>query len=886
METMKGTLRARAVVIAVLLVSYGALGARQPAVRTSVPLPVPASQIAQSLGLDPDDRSQLLTSIVRLLFDAPDGHSVEDQKRRASLTAQLSTAAAADQADRIPLPLDTSIWRETLLARKVTDGEIAAAILSDRSTALLYHGLAALDDDTLGWLGPDRETLLHLRRNAGVFAAFGRSVIVRAGRIGVPGGTEAEPLWAAIVGADPGRPPAFVQKLIRGNGRLAWFYDTVAHLDPPRQRLVLGQGAPEAQRVERVRELLNVFEAAAPEWSMPERPFVRPAVDPSLVVSLIAVTADGVISGPDDRRLWESVFREDAVDAAVGDGPSDQVEKAPVDVAWLTRRISLAAGAIGRRRLDTFLFAQRVFPVPPPDDTAVVVALRGAATFPAMAPTLERMGVTDAATYAAAARAATALGAIRSPEWRRVAVAEFQSALALIDRAVRMGGIDGRAAGVLAASLAALPLSAERGYGAAFGEWLRRDLVRALPLAADASDPIEESVLSALAGMRERPGPVDTVEWEGRRYRVDPVAAELKRLRRIRERQRVAQRGAARGKATLDARLAAVATAGSDDSRLPFEQALAETLTSIVYAVHLGEPEGAAVAAGDVATRHDFGFADGVKTTRSAAWRFAREEHSERAGWRLVGSLLGLDIALARLEPRRLDVSDMPGEPTMSSNERVAAMFTAALFGPLAGSDAGRDEIAAALARGRARVMQLGADDAEVERVTRDAGFSEWRREALRWTLANERDQRLARFSLVDLFWLGAPRAPARRFDAWGTASIVVDGCLCLRMPRAEPWESRTGRSSTGHLATFGADVSLRIAEVLAELKLSAALAPAVLAFATQDVIDGARPAFFDDWPAFQRTARDLPRERLIDYIAAVAADGALVPLESPSSRH
>jgi hypothetical protein len=182
--------------------------------------------------------------------------------------------------------------------------------------------------------------------------------------------------------------------------------------------------------------------------------------------------------------------------------------------------------------------------------------------------------------------------------------------------------------------------------------------------------------------------------------------------------------------------------------------------------------------------------------------------------------------------------------------------------------------------------MALGADDAGVERIARDAGFSEWRREALRWTVEHEPDRRLSRFSLVDLFWLGAPRAAETgRFDAWGTASVVLDGCLCLRMPRAGPWESRSGRSFTGHLATFGADISLRIAEGLAELKLPAALAPAVLSFATQDVIDGARPAFFDDWPAFQRAARDLSRERLVDYIAAVAADGALVPLE-PSTRH
>ena len=77
----------------------------------------------------------------------------------------------------------------------------------------------------------------------------------------------------------------------------------------------------------------------------------------------------------------------------------------------------------------------------------------------------------------------------------------------------------------------------------------------------------------------------------------------------------------------------------------------------------------------------------------------------------------------------------------------------------------------------------------------------------------------------------------------------------------------------------------MRVAEVLAELGLPGALAPAIVAYAMQDVVDLAQPAFFDDWGAFQRTARDLPRDRVIDYISAVAADGVLIPLSSDSAR-
>jgi hypothetical protein len=883
MENLAGGVRARAVAVAILLVSYGALGARQPAVRTSVPLPVTAAQLAGTLGLDPDNKSQLIVSIVRLLFDSPDGTNVEDHARRAILSEQFSHPSA-NVSDRVPLPLDPSIWRETLLTRPVRDPEIIPAILSERATALLYHGLAALDDDTLGWLGPDRETLLHLRRNAGIFAAFGRSLRVRGGRVSVPGGPDAEPIWDAIVGVEATRPSAFVQRLIRGNGRLAWFYDTVAHLEGDRQRLVLGSSGTEVSRLERVRELLDVFETAAPEWHTPDRPFVRPSLDPSLIISVVAANEDGVLKAPGNRRVWDAVFRDEASDGSAMALDSSAPEGSTIEPGWLARRISLVPSPIGRRRLETFLFAQRVFP-DAPETPAVVTALRGVFAFPALAVTLERIGLDTPATYAAAARMATLLSNVRLPDRRRTAIAEFQSALALIDRATRMRGIDSQRAGNVVASLLALPVSADIGYGAGFTQWLRQELVRAFPLQADSTDPVEEAILAACAGVKETAAPQDVIEWEGRRYRVDPALAELRRLHRVRDRQRAALRGIARVDATLDARLAAIGAA-TDADRAALEQAFADTLISIVYALHLGEPEGAAVSAGDAATRHDFGVDAGPGTTRNAAWQLPREQHDARSGWRVTGSLLGLDVALSRLALRRLDLSDMPVEPTLSTNVRATATLTAALFGPIVSSSPPASEVAAAIERGRARVKAIQNSRSDIDRVAKDAGLSEWRREALAWTLEHERDQVSSRFSLVELFWLGSPRAKARRYDSWGAASAALDGCLCLRMPEAEAWELRMGRSSTGYLATRGADVALRVAEFLAELNLPSVLAPGVLAYAMQDVLDRAQPAFFDDWPTFERTARNLPRERLIDHVAALTAGGALIPITPSETRH
>jgi hypothetical protein len=61
-------MRARALIVVVLLVSYGAVGARQPAVRVALPLPLPAAQIAEVLGIADIDRSHFALDVIRTLF--------------------------------------------------------------------------------------------------------------------------------------------------------------------------------------------------------------------------------------------------------------------------------------------------------------------------------------------------------------------------------------------------------------------------------------------------------------------------------------------------------------------------------------------------------------------------------------------------------------------------------------------------------------------------------------------------------------------------------------------------------------------------------------------------------------------------------------------------
>ena len=103
------------------------------------------------------------------------------------------------------------------------------------------------------------------------------------------------------------------------------------------------------------------------------------------------------------------------------------------------------------------------------------------------------------------------------------------------------------------------------------------------------------------------------------------------------------------------------------------DRVLADTLTSILYAASLGDPEGPALAGGNVALRHDLGAAGvmGPRCRVAAADRRALGQGLAR----VTGSLLGLDVALARLSLRRLDSSLMPPEPRtrlVGAADRVA----------------------------------------------------------------------------------------------------------------------------------------------------------------------------------------------------------------------
>jgi hypothetical protein len=154
--------------------------------------------------------------------------------------------------------------------------------------------------------------------------------------------------------------------------------------------------------------------------------------------------------------------------------------------------------------------------------------------------------------------------------------------------------------------------------------------------------------------------------------------------------------------------------------------------------------------------------------------------------------------------------------------------------------------------------------------------MSPWRLAVLPWLIAEEPERLAEQFTLTHRARLGGLRAADA--DAWGTAVLAM-GCLCLRMPAARIPELVAGRPADGIVGGQSADLMMRIAMLLSDLRLPAELAAPVLSYAMRDFLDAVRPSHAGDFDAFSRQAQLLDPTTVEDYIGAIAAVGALRPV-------
>ena len=836
--------------------------------RTPVPgffdLPVTGGTATfDMLGLHPEERGSAIALLARSMF-SQGGNAAERaggvRRFITSLSSPENIAANETEARPITIavPLTADHWRDLLGPQAPRD--LFAGLLSNRAVLLVCAGAMNTDASTRALLERDRGLLRWIvRTSPAAFWLSARSIKIEKNRIVVPGGTAAEPIWEALAAEKVTRVPEFLRALLsRDTGRLAWFYDAMSVTTPERMAHVFGAGPIELQ-IEQARALYQVFRSADSNWRLEEHPFLRGVSDPWIVTSQIAV-AQGGVSPPNGQRFWEELFdradvtRRDAAGLATTPG-------APVSLAWLAQKIESVAAKERRDRFEMVRFAQGVFGSASSDDlTEVMVALGGYRRYRALLLSLDRMGVATPRVYARAVEAARRLDNLSGRD-RKHAVIAFQVSIAILERARITRTIDVAVAERTVLSLADAT-EAEKNPQQAIPHWMINSLMDVLPplIQPDqftAATAYESRFLQALAGAPPTNAPV--VTWEGLAYRVDYFASEHGRLKRIRE--QLTSPG-------LD-----VAIAANNEAQI------AEALLVLIYTPALGDPEGPALLGGDIATRHHFGIEGAAGVRRDyLAWSMPREQVGDGSPWHLEGSLLGLDIALARLSLRRLADDEMPVAPTINLNDLLTLARTVRVLNADDLTDADRDRIVEAIARGRARVAAAGSNLREIRTLADEAALSPAVNQTLPWTLTRTPDLAPVLFGLRDLMWLGKPDVPRERLDRWGMYVESLDNRLRTAMPAPITWENLSGRADGGLIATQLPDLTLRLAEETARLKLPAQLIPGLLTFATQDFWHDVDSRFPDDWPAMARQALALSPSRVEDYVAALAGEGPLRP--------
>ncbi len=330
------------------------------------------------------------------------------------------------------------------------------------------------------------------------------------------------------------------------------------------------------------------------------------------------------------------------------------------------------------------------------------------------------------------------------------------------------------------------------------------------------------------------------------------------------------------------ARVAQVASSLVDTADI----VLSQSILSLVYALDLGDPDGTALLASNVALRHDFGFGlhDSESRTRRP-WDVPQQDFLPDVPWHVTGSLLGLDIALAPMALRHIDLDRLAEAPRLRSTEREAFAVGAALMDSRMLRDSDRAAIVAAIARGRQRIDALAANPGDIADIAALADLVRldgWRRRALEWTLQHRPKDAASIFSLAEQMELGGG-APGANVDAWGMAAFSSIGCACTRLIAPGGWPLYTGRPQLAFMSFVVSDLNLRVATILDEMGLPSALERPVLEAAVQDFIDEVAPADASDWLPLSQLAQALTRQRVEDYVASAAAvDGPLVPADEP----
>ena len=193
----------------------------------------------------------------------------------------------------VPVLFEVSDWASE-------EKSVLDTLIDTPRLARLYWALSRLDEGTRAALkeSPGIQELLPV---ASILDFYGSHIQIRAGRVRVPGGPEAERGWRRLVGANPDDPGEFVMKLLeKDEGWLAAYFDTLGRVPREQQTYFT-----EPDRLRRFYEALRGRDLSP----SPARPVFRPVAGLQFLLSRLYVGANGQPHIPGNLEVWKEVFR-------------------------------------------------------------------------------------------------------------------------------------------------------------------------------------------------------------------------------------------------------------------------------------------------------------------------------------------------------------------------------------------------------------------------------------------------------------------------------------------------------------------------------------------------------------------------------------------------
>ena len=209
------------------------------------------------------------------------------------------------------------------------------------------------------------------------------------------------------------------------------------------------------------------------------------------------------------------------------------------------------------------------------------------------------------------------------------------------------------------------------------------------------------------------------------------------------------------------------------------DAALADVLTSLLYAVWLGDPQGQAFLAGNVARRHDYG----VRLMSGAGrdetpWQIPSRPRATASPGTCAAPCWASTSAWLAWRCVGHGSTDPTDQPTLNDSDRRTMMLGWRDQRRSISIRPRRDASAAVAAGGRA----IAGSPHRLDQRARGSQPRGRRRQAIAWASAHTPEQVAGAADADRAVLLGRP-ADVRLPAAWGAADTPRSGCFCLAFP-------------------------------------------------------------------------------------------------------